>query len=211
MGSGDQLLRALFDADRQARVATQRLLDEESPSLLISLLQEATLDARRLEDRDEGITRLHRLAELCAQVPGPEMVDTLIEILDDEDAGVRVAAGEALLSVAYERYAEVARGVERCLDQHREGVAMRELPFLIAEVGEPSALPLIVRFLGREDEETIASGIEALTQLEDPAALKHLRPLENDPRTVMLHDAKNSATTVGALAKEAISYLEQLQ
>ena len=53
--------------------------------------------------------RLERLADLCAQVPGPEMTDALIDIMDYGKPPVRIAAGEALLDVAYEYYAEVAR------------------------------------------------------------------------------------------------------
>src|SRR5688572_13173067 len=133
-------LDAMFRADRSLREEETQLLASGEAAALETLLAEAVEEARGLRDRREGAMRLERLADLCAQVQGPRMVDALIDILDDEDPGVRVAAGEALLDVGYERYAEVARAIERALEKKRTGPAMSELPWLLAEVGEPSAL-----------------------------------------------------------------------
>ncbi|MBW2718938.1 MAG: hypothetical protein JRD94_10415, partial [Deltaproteobacteria bacterium] len=101
--------------------------------------------------------RLERLADLCAQVPGPRMTDALIAILNDAEPRVRVAAGEALRDLGYERYAELARGIERALDRNADGVAMSELPWVLAEIAEPSALALIRRFLDHSSPDVAAA------------------------------------------------------
>src|SRR5690349_7196022 len=109
-----QSLNALFDAERALRAAETSLLQNE-PKALSELLARAVAEAKKIDDGDERRLRLERLADLCAQVAGPAMTDALIAILDEPTQAVRVAAGEALADVGYERYAEVARGIERAL------------------------------------------------------------------------------------------------
>ena len=118
MSLPDELQR-IFDADRVLHEAESVLLRKKDSEELIALLRSETDSALRMEDRKEGTMRLERLADLCAQVPGPDMADALIAILNDEEPRVRVAAGEALRDLGYERYAEVARGIERVHDVPR--------------------------------------------------------------------------------------------
>ncbi|MDH3199991.1 MAG: HEAT repeat domain-containing protein [Myxococcales bacterium] len=210
-------LRRIFDADRAMRTAETALLRNRSSEELIALLENETEQALRMGDRDEATMRLERLADLCAQVPGPRMTDALIAILDDPEPRVRVAAGEALRDLGFERYAEVARGIERALeadarepheDVSRSGPAMCELPWVLAEIGEPSALPLIRRFLGHPDPNVAAAAIEALAQLQDPGAVTDLESLISDPREVTLEDFEDEEkTTIGELARDALGML----
>ncbi|MFW2389290.1 MAG: hypothetical protein ACN4G0_13200, partial [Polyangiales bacterium] len=95
MSLPDELQR-IFDADRALRKAEFKLLRKKGSTELVTLLEHETRSALEMEDRREGAMRLERLADLCAQVPGPEMTDALIAILNDEEPRVRVAAGEAL-------------------------------------------------------------------------------------------------------------------
>ena len=204
-------LRAIFDAERALREAETELLQAE-PRELEGLLSQAVREAQAERDPDEAELRLTRLSDLCAQVPGDAMADALITILDSEHPGVRVQAGDALLDTAYDRYAEVARAVERALERGEDGPSMQELPLILAEVGEPSALPLISRFLSHRNEEVVASGIDALTRLGDPQAVPLLKKLQNDPRvvTVTVEEADEEFTsTVGELASEAIDELSE--
>ncbi len=208
----EQLLEAIFRAERDLRDAEARLLDARDKNALANLLARATTDALALNDREEGTLRLSRLADLCAQVPGPQMVDTLIAILDDEDETLRVSAGEALLDVGYDRYAEVARGIERVLERKHTGVSMTELPWILAEIGEPSAIVLIKKFLASEDGEVCASALEALVSLGDPAGAEALEGLVDDRREVTVDDSEDDdaegiRTTIGQLAREAIAEL----
>ncbi|MEM7433860.1 MAG: HEAT repeat domain-containing protein [Myxococcota bacterium] len=201
-------LQRIFDADRTMREAESRLLRGRPTGELGDLLSEATQEALRLDDRDEATMRLERLADLCAQVPGPEMVDALMAILNDSEPRVRVAAGEALRDVGFERYAEVARGIERALDASMRGPAMSELPWVLAEIGEPSALPLIRRFLVHEDPDVTAAAIESLAQLGDPDAEADLRSFVGDARVVILEDLDTEEKTrIGDLARDALEML----
>jgi HEAT repeat protein len=204
-----QHLSALFDADRAGREAETALLQSAKGDALSTLLSEAVDDALGLGDRREGAMRLERLADLCAQVPGPAMADALIRILGADDPAVRVAAGEAILDVGYERYAEIARAIERALDAGTTGPAMAELPYVLAEIGEPSALPLIRRFLSSADAETVAAGIEAIASIGDPAALEDLARLEGDDRVVDVGDLdEGGSVTIGELVEAAIEEIE---
>jgi HEAT repeat protein len=110
--------------------------------------------------------------------------------------------------MAYDRYVEVARAIEQTLERGGNGPALRELPWVIAEVAEPSAATLIKRFFAHDDPEVIASAIEALAQLGDPAAIPALKNLTGDKRTVVVDDGDEELTaTVGELASEAITTL----
>ncbi|MFA9469172.1 MAG: HEAT repeat domain-containing protein [Deltaproteobacteria bacterium] len=207
MSLPDELQR-IFDADRVLLKAESALLRKKGSEELITLLEQETEGALQMEDRKEGAMRLERLADLCAQVPGPRMTDALIAILDDGEPRVRVAAGEALRDLGYERYAEVARGIERALDRNADGIAMSELPWVLAEIAEPSALPLIRRFLDHPSAEVVAAAIEALAQLQDPEALADLERFVGDERIVTIEDFEDETkTTLGELAEDALEIL----
>lgn len=207
MGLSDEL-ESIFDADRTLRKAEAKLLRDKSARDLVDLLQEETKQALSMQDRHESIMRLERLADLCAQVPGPEMADTLVAILNDQEPRVRVAAGEALRDVGYERYAEVARAIERAIERGDDGPAMSELPWVLAEIAEPSALPLIRRFLDHPSADVVAAAIEALAQLQEPDAAEDLRRLLGDSRVVIIEDfEEENETTLGELAEDALRIL----
>ena len=207
MSLSDELQR-MFDADRALRKAESALLRNKASSDLVALLERETQRALELEDRTEATIRLERLADLCAQVPGPRMTDALIAILDDTEPRVRVAAGEALRDVGYERYAEVARGIERALDHNADGPAMSELPWILAEIAEPSALPLIRRFLSHPNPDVVAAAIESLAQLQEPDSVSDLERFVGDPREVIIEDFEHETkTTLGELAREALDML----
>jgi HEAT repeat protein len=200
-------LTAIFDADRALRTAEAQLVKADA-NALAELLAMAVDEAKALTDAAEAELRLVRLADLCAQVPGQPMVDALVRILDEENPAVRVQAAEALVDVAYDRYVEVARSIERMLEGGADGPAMRELPWVLAEVGEPSAAKLISRFLTQETPEIVASAIEALAQLQDPSAVPALRKLQVDAREVTMDDGHEEHTTsIGYLASEAVEAL----
>jgi HEAT repeat protein len=199
-------LNALFEAERALRSSENALLQNQ-PGELSELLSAAVKEAKALDDKAESRLRLERLADLCAQVPGPEMTDALISILDDASPAVRVQAAEALADVGFDRYAEVARGVERALTLPLT-FALQELPWVLIELGEPSVRKLLVRFLDSEDGDVVASAVEALAELGDAASIKDLKKLASDPREVDIEgDEGEETVTVGDLAMEAIDAL----
>jgi HEAT repeat protein len=208
--SAKQLLDDLFDADRRLHEAEQKLLDDTDEDELRSALERAADVALALKDGVEASLRLTRLADLCAQLQGPRMAETLLRILNHESPEVRVAAGEALRDYAYDRYAEVARAIERALAKDEKGPALAEVPWILAEVGEPSALPLVGKCLSHPEAEVAASAIEALVELGDPEAVPLLKRLLKDTRTVEIDEGDESySTTLGELAHEAIDSLSE--
>jgi HEAT repeat protein len=207
--SAKQLLEALFEADRKLRDAEELFFAQIEGDELSRTLARAADTALASSDPRDSVAQLVRLADLCAQVQGPEMADTLIRILNHDDPQVRLAAGEALRDFAYDRYAEVARAIERAFERDMDGAALEEIPWILAEIAEPSALPLIGRCLQHKNVDVVASGIEALAELGDPEAIPMLEKLGKDKRIVSLEEGGASySTTLAELASEAISELE---
>ena len=207
MTTANQALAGIFAADRSLREHEESLLQAE-PGAVRKLLIDAVTEAKGLSDRQEAVMRLERLADLCAQIEGPGVTDALIAILDDPTPSVRLQAAEALADVGFDRYAEFARGVERALSSKQEGPAMQELPWILCEIAEPSARPLIARFLQSKNVEVAASAVEALAELGDPSAIKDLEPFESDSRTIEIEDdGEGIAATLGDLVSETIESL----
>jgi len=203
------LLAALFEADRKLREAEATLLADGDADALTRAFGAAVDQALALDDQDEAAARLTRLADLCAQVQGQRNAETLLRILNHASPEVRLAAGEALRDFAYDRYAEVARAIEKATDAGLGAPALQEVPWILAEVGEPSAVPLIARCLKNPDPEVVASAIEALAELGDQSAVALLAPLARDKRIVQLEEGDAGyTTTLGQLAEEAITELE---
>jgi HEAT repeat protein len=204
-------LKALFDAERAVRAAHDDLLDAE-PEAVLPHLEEATRDALSLDelDEDESSLRLVRVAALLGEMQGARVVDLLIEILGCDEPEARHAAGEALSGLAFDRFKEVALGVERALERLPQGnLALSELPYLLAEVPEPGVTKLLARFLAHGDPDAVAAAIEALVEIGDPSALPLLAPLTGDARKVQLEDegGTEADATIGELASEAKALL----
>lgn len=206
MSLRDHLTR-IFDANRRAREAEAQLFEEGPPEDLARLFSEATREAFALDDPEEAERRLECLADLVAQVPGPEMADTLLTILDHESERVRREAGEALLDVAYERFKEVALAVERALARQHGGLSMQELPFVLTEIRDPDPVPLIAKFLKHPDGDVVGAAIEALVDLGDPSAAPHIAPLVGDRREAVLEELDDAPVSIGELAAEALAEL----
>lgn len=207
--SAKQLLDSLLDADRKLREAEELLFAHSQPEELTRALDRAVEGALSLADAREAAAQLVRLADLCAQVQGPLMADALLRILNHDDPQVRLAAGEALRDFAYDRYAEVARAIERVFERKVNGPALEEIPWILAEIAEPSAVPLIGRCLGHENVDVVAAGIEALAELGDPEGAALLKKLVKDKRVVSLEEGGASySATLGELAEEALTELE---
>ena len=212
MPSIKETLTSLFDAERTARTLHERLLGQAREEL-VKELRDATKAALSNADDDESSLRLGRIAVVLGDLDGAEVVDLLVDILGSDSAEARVQAGEALEGLAFDRFKEVALGIERAVDRLPKGSpALTELPFLLAEVGEPGCVKLLGRFLKHPDAEAVAAAIEALAELGDPAAIPLLTPLEKDPRQVQLdeEDGEGERVGLGDLAFEAREILEEM-
>jgi HEAT repeat protein len=85
---------------------------------------------------------------------------------------------------------------------------MSELPWVLAEIAEPSALPLVRRFLDHPSSDVAAAAIEALAQLRDPDAVRDLERFVGDSRLVVIEDFEDETkTTLGELAEDALEML----
>lgn len=215
MPSIHENLAALFDAERSARTLHRDLVSQPREQL-VQELRDATKSALALGrsgDEEESALRLARIAVVLGDLDGAEVVDLLVDILGSDSPEARVQAGEALEGLAFDRFKEVALGIERAVDRLPKGSpALTELPFLLAEVGEPGCVKLLGRFLKHADPEAVAAAIEALAELGDPAAIPLLTPLEKDPRQVQLdeEDGEGERVGLGDLAFEAKEILEEL-
>ena len=170
--------------------------------------------ARALASSEEQALRLTRIASLLGDLHGAAVVDLLIDLLGGDEPEARHAAGEALEGLAYDRFKEVALGVERALDRLPAGSpALSELPYLIAEIPEPGAARLLGRFLRHADPEAVAAAIEALVEVGDPSVAGLLAPLEKDTRAVQLEDdeGEEGKVTIGELATEARALLSEIE
>jgi len=198
-------LDALFDAERDVRRVHAELA-EATASDLLPILETAIQSSVANPDEDERTLRLVRIAGLLGEIEGAKAVDLLIDVLGSEDPEARHSAGVALEDRAYDRFKEVALGVERALDRLEPGqVALAELPYLLADIPEPGVMKLLGRFLGHADAEAVGAAIEALVEIGDPSAAVLLAPLVKDKREVVLEDdeGEEGKVTVGELAGEA--------
>jgi HEAT repeat protein len=203
-------LDGLFSAERTVRQLHDKLA-ASPPDPLLDVLAPAIADASKLDDEDEASLRLVRMAELLAEVDGPRAMDALIDILASDSPEARHSAGEALEDAAFERFKEVALGIERALVRLPMGSpALPELPYILAEVPEPGVLKLIEKFLKHKDADAVAAAIEVAAEMGDPTLIKHLEKLKGDTRTVDMADDDSeepSEVTLDELASEAIDIL----
>jgi HEAT repeat protein len=205
-------LSALFDAER----TTRRLhgeLARSGPDALVAALKSEAEKALALTDQEELALRLVRISALLGDLHGATAVDVLIDILACDEPEARQAAGEALENLAYDRFKEVALGIERALGRLPKGSpALSELPYLLAEIPEPGAVKLLGKFLGHADPEAVAAAIEALVEVGDPSAAPLLAPLEKDKRHVQIEEeeGEEGRVTLGELASEARQLLSEI-
>ncbi len=212
-------LDALFDAERAVRKAHEELLKQDKVAVVAAAREAvgAALAALAAPPpggaTDDANIRLVRLAALLGDCEGGDVaVDALIDVLACEEPEARHVAGQALEDLAFDRFKEVALGVERALDRLPVGnAALGELPYLLAEVGEPGSLKLLGRFLRHDDPNAVAAAIEALVEMGDPQSAPLLKALEKDTRQVQVDDDDAERVSIGDLAAEARQLLMELE
>ncbi len=205
-----QAIQDLYEAERTLRARFDALSRQKPESDLLDAIEAAIASARKEASADERTLRLSCLAQVLGRKTGARAVDLLIEILNSEEPDARLIAGSALKNLAFDRFKEVALGVERALERLPKGSpALPELPFVLVEVPEPAVLKIVHLFLEHSDPEAVASGIEACVELGDPKSLPALRKLVGDRRLVEIdEDAETVTVTVGELAEEACEMIE---
>ena len=180
------------------------------PRDLLGALRTAVVDAKK-QPEEEAALRMVRLVPLLGELEGPDAVDLLIDILDADAGEARWAAGEELRDLAFDRFKEVALGLERALARLPEdAVALTELPFVVAEIPEPGVAKLLGMVLAHANAEVVAAGLEAAVTLGDPRMAPAFERLAADTRRVHMEDEEGEVddVTLGELAKDALKMLQ---
>lgn len=207
------ILQKVFDADRQLRRAQGEFFTTGEDEARLDAI-EAAINASwgPGADAEEASAKLMRVGALLGEVGGPRACKLLLRLLDHEEPEVRIPAGESLEDLAYSRYAEVARAIEKLIDEGKAATALSEVPYILAEIGEPGGVKLCARLLRHADPDVVGAAIEALASLGDASAIKDLEKLRNDKRPVPQEEELDSGEfTVGELAADAIDHLRSLR
>jgi HEAT repeat protein len=201
-------LDRVFQADAALRAAEAELMGASDKGALGKALARR-VEAERAKQGDDAFGNLVRLADLCVQVVSPVTMDALVHILDHGEAQVRHSAGEALLEIGIDRFKDVRAAVERALADGSLTFALEELPFVLAELGDPPSVALVARFLELPQPAPVAAAIEALAAMGDPSAIPHLRKLVQDARDVTIEEegVGELRMTLGELSQDAIAEL----
>lgn len=214
MSQADDLLRSVLDADRALRRARDGFLAQKDSRAMTDALAKAVDRAFGDGDADEAAAALVRMSDMLVDIANADAAKLLVKILEHEEPGVRVAAGESLMELLYDRYAEVARILEAEVDRGGNPVALAEVPFILAEVGEPGGVKIVAKLLKHADPDVVGAAVEGLATMGDPSVIKALEPLKNDKRKVSTEDADDEAAgevTIGDLVGEALEHLRSLQ
>jgi len=211
MNSQDELLRRIFDADHALRMAQAEFFTQGADEGRLDALEAALNAAWEDADPEESAARLMRVGMLLGELSGPRTCNLLLRLLDHEEPEVRLPAGESLQDLAYSRYAEVARAIEKCIDEGKATTALSEVPYILAEIGEPGGVKLCLRLLKHASADVVAAAIESLANLGDATTIKEIEKLRSDRRTVALDDDPEAdEVALGDLAAEAIDHLRAL-
>lgn len=208
----EQALNALFDAERKVRQLHDDIV-AGNPNVVMDHVEKAMKKAVDEPNEDEATLRLERLAGLLGEFEGPRAVDLLVDVLACELPSAREAAGGQLEGLAFDRFKEVAKGIERALKRLPVGSpALPELPYLLAEVAEaePGVVKLLQQFMAHEDADAVAAAIEVAVIVGDPALVPSLEKLQRDKRTVEMsnEEGEEGEVTLGELALDAMDLLE---
>ena len=204
-----QKFRELVGAERRSRELHEALRKRPRAELLAMLRQQMARAAEPKADEPELV--LLCVARLLGELHGPEVVDSLIDILGCRHPLSKLEAGEQLQGLALEHFPDVAEGVERALQRlPADNSALVELPYLLVDTQHPDVTALRGKALGHSHADVVAAAIEALAAFGDPAAIELLEPLRRDSRRSTLGDedeGERLEATVGELCEDAIELL----
>ena len=206
-------IEKLQRAEEEVRRLQDELIDGASTAraATIEAHREAVLEGLGHGEGPEAAAALVPIAEVLGELDGPEVCDLMIDLLGSDEPEVRFTAGRALQDLAFDRFKEVAEATERAIKRlARDNEALRELPYVVAEVGEPGVPKILRGYLAHADADVVAAAIEALAALGDPSAIAELKKLVRDPRTVQLDDSDGETqSSLGVLAQEAIDMIDE--
>jgi HEAT repeat protein len=210
MANEGKLLSDLIEANKRMQRARNAFFEHGDNKGRAKAIAAEVDRAMSADPASDAGLRLMLLADLLVEVPGQESVKCLLRVLGHEDPGVRVSAGEALVEVLVNRWGEASRAVELAIPSMSEE-ALRELPFVIAEVGEPAGGAIIAKLLAHTDADVAASAIEALVEMGDATQLDAIKKLVGDKRPLTAEEQEGEEDvdggTLGELASDAVDML----
>ncbi|MFO0557841.1 MAG: hypothetical protein U0269_38330 [Polyangiales bacterium] len=210
MANESKLLSDLIEANKRMLRARDAFFEQGDNKGRAKAIAAEVDRAMSADPASDAGVRLMLLADLLVEVPGQESVKSLLRVLGHEDPGVRVSAGEALVEVLSDRWGEASRSVELAIPSMSEE-ALRELPFVIAEVGEPAGGAIIAKLLAHADADVAASAIEALVEMGDATQLDAIKKLVGDKRALTAEEQEGEEDvdggTLGELASDAVDML----
>ena len=112
--SPEEILVALFDAEHAVRRFHEELRHVDRAQLLRTMAGAVAASLREQNERD-AVVQQTCLAQILGQLTGDAAVDLLIDLFGSEHPEPQQIAGEALEQLAFDRFKEVALGIERAL------------------------------------------------------------------------------------------------
>jgi hypothetical protein len=211
-GSLQASLEAIFKAERSMRELMKKV--ERAPEALDEIEKAIGPIASQRSEDEQGM-RLVCLIRILRNITAPKAIDLLIDLLGNDNEEARVAAGMSLEDIAYDRLAEVRKGVERAVKRLPDGHhALRELPFVLLSSSDGDAHKVLKPFLDLRDPEAVAVAIEALVENGNPEAIGLLGRFKDDKRVVELDDestGESSSFSIGELAADATDALREIE
>lgn len=205
--NAESLLQQLFDAE-QVRADRERELFEGSDDAVLATLFSASVTKVLAEPATPSqALKLMRLADLLMGLEAQPVARPLVAMLDHAEDSVRLAAGEALVDVAFDQFKDIAKVVEEFLEKGHDGLSMEELPWVFVEVFDPDPMPLVAKFLQHPKPDVVASALGVLVEREDADHGAAIRALIGDKRDVTLEDLDDQKVSLGDLAKDALEAL----
>lgn len=207
------VLQKLFDAEKAFRRARENVFADMSDDVLLKGISKEIDRAMAQPLSEDAGFRLMLCAELLESIPSRESARLQLVILGHDDPGIRVSAGESLVNMLEDAWRDSSSACEAAIKEGTNLNALRELPFVLAESGEPAAGGLIAKLLTHKDADIVASAIEALVEIGDPTHRAEIEKLATDTRELSAiesedGEAPQDSGTVGELAAEAAKILE---
>jgi HEAT repeat protein len=212
MANESRSLTDLIEADRKLHRARATFFEQGDNKGRAKAIAAEVDKAFGAGDSVDAGMRLILLADLLVEIPSPDSVKLLLKILGHDDPGIRVSAGEALIEVLSDRFGEASKVIEASVASGLGSEALRELPFVLVEAGEPAGIPIIAKLLAHADADVAASAIEALVEIGDRSQIDAIKKLVGDKRELSVEEQddagdEGSGGTLGELAAEAVEVL----
>jgi hypothetical protein len=211
--SPEEIIVALFDAERSVRRLHEELRHVDRAVLIRTMAAAVTASLREQDERDAVIQQTC-LAQILGQLTGDTAVDLLIDLFGSEHPEPQQIAGEALEQLAFDRFKEVALGIERALVRLPQSSPARSgFPYLLEEVPEPGVTILLGKMLKQVDADAVCAAVEMISDRKEISLIPELESLKSDPRLVDLDDDEGETDQVqlGLLVTEALAELNALK